>query len=459
MIDTTRIVQFLDTGVSPEHVAGEIDAQLTESGSRRLDLHAGWSIERGEAVHVHVGGTVIAFRAGTAPPDDASLVIAAAHTDSPSLQLKHRSATVRDGMLQVPVEVYGAPIVATWLDRELTVAGKIAVVGDDGATETRLFAPRRPMAIIPNLAIHLNREVNKNLTYNRQEHLKALFPADDGVDGGPSRGDAPVTDARSGDDTERAAGDPSATDGVRMLHRLIAERAGVEPERLIDMELNLVPTATATTIAGTPGLIVSPRIDNLAGCYSVLAGFRESDEEILHSRVAVFYDHEEIGSVTPYGAAGDLTRQTIVRFIHALYGPGDHEAPIVSRSVLVSNDGAHARHPNYADKHDPGYAPTLGGGPVIKKSAVRRYASELAIAAGFERLCKAVDVPVQFLQNRSDIVAGSTIGPAVASRLAIPSVDVGVPMLAMHSVRETASVADIVATARVMQEVYTRGIR
>ncbi|MFP4151723.1 MAG: M18 family aminopeptidase [Alkalispirochaeta sp.] len=462
MNGTSQVVQFFDTGVSAAHVATEIASRLTESGSRRLDPGDAWRIDPGEAVHLHLDGTVIAYRA--AAENETGLVIAAAHTDSPGLHLKHRSAVLRDGMLQIPVEVYGAPILATWTDRELQIVGRIAIDesrqsrGGVRGTETQpapirvtLFATRKPTAIIPNLAIHLNREVNENLTYNRQDHLKVLIPIPE--DALLHRGDG-----SAGVDRSDEWNTPNEHEGSAVPARIIAGILDIDPASIVDMELAVVPVESARVIgAGTSALIVSPRVDNLAGCFTVLEGFRAAAGHDSFGQIAIFFDHEEIGSTTAAGAAGDLTRRTIERLLRGRGFDAEGIDRILARSVLVSNDGAHARHPNYSDKHDAGYAPVLGGGPVVKKSAIRRYATELPVAAWFAAACRSVDVPVQYLQNRSDIVAGSTIGPAVASRLVVPSVDVGIPMLSMHSVRETAALIDITATARVFHELFERG--
>jgi aspartyl aminopeptidase len=448
--DTTRILQFFDAGISASHVATELDTRLREAGSRVLPSGETWSVTPGELVHTRLDGTVVAYRAGTAEENEASLLLAAAHTDSPGLHLKDRSATVVDGLLQVPVEVYGGPILATWLDRELLIVGKIAIRGEAGFPEVRLFSSRRPLAIIPNLAIHLNREVNNKLTYNRQDHLKALIPlSEEETTETPRASDPPGQSDSRGQNGGRAA-----TSGYERFRQEIAVIAGVDPAELLDMELQLVPTGAATRIGG---LVVSPRIDNLGGCVAVLDGLCSASALTRHGQIAVFFDHEEIGSTTAYGAAGDVTRRFVSRVLRGQYGASVDVDAILSRSVLVSNDAAHARHPNYADKHDGGYAPVLGAGPVIKKSAIRRYASELSISAWFAALCSDIGVSVQYLQNRSDIMAGSTIGPAVASRLSVPSVDVGIPMLSMHSIRETAALNDITAMQSVFREIFTRG--
>lgn len=403
--------QYLDTAVTSIHSAIQIEMILKEGGFQDLR-----ESEPHQPVVQRREGSVVAIRPGTAPPEERGLLILAAHTDSPGLQLKHRAAVVEDHFLRVPVEVYGSPIIATWLDHDLTIAGRVAT-----ATEVyRMYIPR-PMGIIPNVAIHLDRTKNDSLTYHRQDQLQVLFGPDAQID-------------------------------ENWLLQRVAEHLEISAADIIDMELNVVPHAPATVME--TGLLTSPRIDNGAGCFSVLQAIRTPPVHQDQTVVAVFYDHEEIGSTSAYGATSAGLPQFLRRYYHRHHREILLE-DILARTVLVSVDAANGRHPNYSSLHDPGYAPRLGAGPVIKKSAVRRYASELSGVAWFAATAAAVDVPVQYLQNRSDIPAGTTIGPLAASQLAIPSVDVGIPILAMHSLRETATVQDVEQLTRVLQNLST----
>jgi aspartyl aminopeptidase len=457
MIETIQqFVRFLDGGVSPFHVSRQIGGILSETGSRELLPGDSWSIARDEMVHVQFGGTVVAFRPGTEPPEDRGIVIGAAHTDSPGLQIKHRSATYVDGVLQVPVEVYGGPIVATWLDRELQLVGQVLVREENDGIRQHAVATRRPIGIIPNLAIHLNREANESLSYNRQDHLQVIVPVDSIEDNEVS--ETGLGRSKKDEATVSVAAQSGRVEGVALFRRFVAKQVGVPEDAIVDMELHVVTSEGASTVGnGDSTLVVSPRIDNLAGCFSVLEGFRRATHK-EHGMVAIFFDHEEIGSATHHGAAGGLTMRSLRRFLHGRHGSTSLEVDrALERSLLVSNDCAHARHPNYANKHDAGYAPLLGGGPVIKKSAIRRYASELSGIGIFANACSRGGFNPQYLQNRSDIAAGSTIGPAVASRLSVESVDVGVPMLSMHSARETVAIKDVAAMATALQYVFEGG--
>jgi aspartyl aminopeptidase len=438
---TSEISTFIDASPTSFHAAVEITRRLEEHGFRRLSLGGDWSVQTGDSVYVESAGTVVAARIGSTSPVDSGVVMVAAHTDSPGLQLKARAAVWAEGLLQIPVEVYGGPILATWLDRDLRIAGRLVVATPGEGTRTVGVVTPEPVAIIPNLTIHYNREVNDKLSYNRQDHLKALVP----VGGSSAEHSSPGTTGNAGDE-----GDPQ-----RALLNLVARAAGVPVENILEEELFLVP-ATASAHVGE--LLVSPRIDNLAGCFTVLAALLSAaaEEAVSHTQMGVFFNHEEIGSATSVGAAGGLLESVLRRLVIAITGAPNDLDRILARSILISNDAAHARHPNYADRHDPGYAPRLGGGPVLKRSAVWRYIGDIDAAGWFAGVSREAEVPLQHLQNRSDLPAGSTIGPAVATRLGIRGLDVGIPMLAMHSSRETAATGDIALMITVLTHAYTR---
>jgi aspartyl aminopeptidase len=417
---SARLLPFLEKNRTSVAAARSIEKTLLEHDFSPFD---GSPLTPGDAVVLRRGGTVFACRVGSGSPEQSGMLIVAAHTDSPGLQLKHRSARFTDGYLHVPVEVYGGAILPTWLDRDLTIAGQLGVVRESPSVVS--VALRRPVAIIPNLAVHLNREINEKVSYNPQDHLQALF--------------GPVDSATR-----------ETVNAVDRFLAILGAEAGVDPREIVDAELNLVPAEGP--VVTEEGMLYSSRIDNLAGCFTVLEGLLGADTRD-HTQVAVFFDHEEIGSVTAYGAAGVATEQFLRRLLRALPSPPTLEA-VLARTVLCSNDAAHARHPNYREKHGEGYSPLLGAGPVIKKSAVRRYASELSVTTWVAKEARRAGIPLQYLQNRSDIPAGSTIGPAIASRLAIQSIDLGIPILAMHSIRETGTLRDIRHLATLVQTLY-----
>jgi aspartyl aminopeptidase len=436
-----ELTAFLDASPTSFHAAGEIARRLDDGGFRRLSRGADWTIRSGDSIYVESSGTVVAARIGTAAPADGGMVMIAAHTDSPGLQLKSRAAAWSDGLLQVPVEVYGGPILATWLDRDLRIAGRLVVSTPGEGVRTIGVVTPEPVAIIPNLAIHYNREVNDKLSYNRQDHLKALVS----VQGASGEHASP----------EKSPDAADVTAPETALLQLVARAAGVSPESVLEEELFLVPAAPAALVGD---LLVSPRIDNLAGCFAVLEALRSAGaaDPVTHTQLAVFFNHEEIGSATSVGAAGGVLESFLRRVLIAITGSPNALDRLLARSILISNDAAHARHPNYPDRHDPGYAPRLGGGPVVKRSAVWRYIGDIDAAGWFAAVSREAGVSLQHLQNRSDIPAGSTIGPAVATRLGVRGLDVGIPMLAMHSSRETAAAADVAVMTKVLTRALTR---
>lgn len=443
-----NVIDFLNDGYTAYHVASQIADHLGAHRFRELDERNAWHVSAGDRVFIRRSGSVLAIRMGTAPASEQALTIVAAHTDSPSLQLKLSSARIENGVARIPVEVYGGPILATWLDREVRVAGIVTYREDDGRISVRRVVTPSAIGIIPNLAIHLNRDVNDGASYNKQEHLAVVVPLantapQDGAHATHSQSDSP-------------AGTPGSNAAARILHE-IGTLCGLDPLRIESAELYAVPATPAAIIGSDERLVAAARIDNLAGSYTTLEAICRAGETD-HTQVAIWFNHEEIGSMTSAGAAGSFLT-SVIRRLYAVHQPGtgtleETIARVLARSVLVSNDGAHALHPNYADKHDAGYAPLLGGGPVVKRSAVWRYVADANVAAWFTARCRSADVPVQQMQNRSDIPAGSTIGPAASAQLGIRGVDIGVPMLAMHSARETMHERDVEFMTRALVAVY-----
>lgn len=413
-------LDFLSASSTAAIAADRIESVLREKSFTRYGESEQWSVSHGNRFFVRRGaGALIAVRVGDESPGTAGFRIAAAHSDSPALKLKPRGAKWKNGGFYVPVEVYGAPIVSTWLDRELILTGRAVVRNGDSLT-VRSFRAGQPGAVIPNLAIHLNREMNKGFEYNAQDHLQVRLAVDR------------TTDAETADDgSEREAGE-------RIIAAEIASLVSCEPEAIVSMDVFVADPSPAVLLADGR-TFVSGRIDNLAGCYSCLAGFLDSPDDRTTKVLAVF-DNEEIGSRTSGGADSGFLESILLR----LTG-GDTTALTRScaRSLLVSNDGAHALHDGFASKYDDSYAPVLGGGVAIKTNASYRYASTSEGLAVTREVAGRADIPLQYLAGRSDMRTGSTIGPFAWSRTGMASVDLGVPMLAMHSIRETARIDDV----------------
>jgi len=353
-------------------------------------------------------GALLAVRLGD-PLAETGATIFVAHTDSPALRVKERAVSWRKGYLAVPTEMYGSPIVSTWLDRELGIAGR-AVMPDGKGVLVDL--PIR--AVVPNLAIHLNRKVNDGYHYNPQDHLVALAGTQASVEKeGPSE----------------------------ELTVMLANAIGVPAADVWEYELHLYDPQPAALVGTDGGLIVAPRVDNLAGSFACLRAFLEA--ETGRTTILVLYNHEEVGSLSGEGAQSAALSNTLERLVLAEGGNAEDAAVAAARSILVSNDVAHALHPSFADKYDPDYAPLLNGGPVLKLSGALKYATTAATAARFRSACEAAGVPMQRLVHRSDMRSGSTAGPISWARTGIPTVDVGVGILAMHSIRETAGTDDL----------------
>jgi aspartyl aminopeptidase len=410
------LATFLDASPTPYHAVAAAVGALEEAGFRHLDLAApGTSLEAGARVYVREAGSLVAVRIGAKPVCEAGFRVVAAHTDSPNLRIKPTPVLRSHGYVRLGVEVYGGVTVATWTDRDLGIAGAVTVRVGEGL-ERRLVDLRRPLCRIPNLAIHLNRTVNdQGLKINNQTGLPAVLMLDDGEEGDP-------------------------------LRQLLAAELGIAvPGDILTWDLMLYDL-TAAAVAGARGeFLHSARLDNLACTHAGLAGLLESvaaDELPDGTAVLAAFDHEEIGSTTVRGARSNLLSEVLdhVRQ-HSPGGPGS-AGQAARRSWLISADMAHAVHPGYADRHDAQHMPKLNAGPVIKQNSNWRYTTEAAGAAMFQLLCEAAEVPYQWFVSRSDLRCGSTVGPFLASQLGMPSLDVGNPMLSMHSAREQCGTAD-----------------
>lgn len=400
------LCDLIDASPSPFHAVAELARRLRTAGFTQLEERDQWSLEAGQAGYViRDGGSIAAFRMGIKPPSDAGFRLVGAHTDSPTYRVRPKPQTSKAGYGQVAVEVYGGPLHYTWLDRDLTVAGRI--VGIDG--QIQLVHPPEPLLRIPSLAIHMNRQLNENgLQLNPQHHLVPMFAA--------------------------------AADEVGLRELVAADR---RPEEVVGWDLVLADTQPSTLGGFNQQFVFAPRQDNLVSCHAGMQALIDAAPTDA-TQVVVCNDHEEVGSRSAEGAAGPFLEDTLRRLVAAT---GDHDPQAAPRamagSVLVSCDSAHAIHPNYADKHDDGHRPRLGGGPVIKTHANQAYATDAKTLAWFARCCADAEVPVQHFTNRADAPSGSTIGPLTATRLGLPTVDIGNSLLSMHSIREQSAAKDL----------------
>ncbi len=402
---------FVDASPSPVHAVAEMVRALRAAGFTGLDERDAWVLAPGDRRYVvRDGSSLIAFRTGSAPVADAGLRLVGAHTDSPTFKVRPRSDVRQVGYRLVGVEPYGGLLAHTWLDRELTVAGRLAVRGADGDVQTLPVAlPGAPLRL-PSLAVHLDRAVREGLTLDPQRHLVPVWGRDHTEPG---------------------------------LVEALAETAGVARDDVVGHDLVLADGQASAATGGDGTWIAAPRLDNLASCWAGVAALLGAAPG-AHTAVLVANDHEEVGSGSAEGARGSFLADVLSRLVTASGDPHPqslHRA--VARSRLVSCDMAHAVHPTRSERHEPSHTPRLGGGPVLKVNAKQSYATDAATGGWFTARCAEAGVPVQSFVTRADLPCGSTIGPLTATRLGLATVDVGAPMLAMHSCRELASAEDV----------------
>lgn len=427
------LLRFIDESPTPYHAVAGAASRLESAGYARLEEGDLWSLAPGDRRYVvRAGGSIAAFEVGSAAPAEAGFRVVGAHTDSPNLRIKPEADVRAHGYHQLAVEPYGGVLLHTWLDRDLSLAGRVTLRNGQG-TETRLVDFERPLLRVPNLAIHLHREINtEGLKINAQRHLAPLLGLGD---------DADFIDL--------------------LCAELGREGAMVERTDVLAWDLMAYDTQPSARSGAKGEFIQGPRLDNLASSHAGLVALLDAGEKGTSgaTRVVVLYDHEEVGSRSTQGAGGTFLEDTLTRIascVGASGGEGDAQtmARAVSNSWLISADMAHAMHPNYADRHEPGHRPKIGAGPVIKTNSNQAYATDAESAGFFASLCDRVDVTPQNFVIRSDLGCGSTIGPISAARVGIRTVDVGNPMLSMHSIREMAGTADVAPMIDVLVEFF-----
>ena len=411
------LLAYIDRSPTPYHAVAETSRRLEGAGYLAAAEEELWELAPGDRRYcVRSEGSLVAFEVGTVSPAQGGFRVVGAHTDSPNLRVKPRPDVSAHGYRQLAVEPYGGVLLHTWLDRDLSLAGRVTLREGDAA-RTLLLDFERPLLRVPNLAIHLQRELrNEGLKLNPQTHLVPLA----GLEDAPPLAELLATELRA---------------------RGLADASSAELLAWDLMTYDVQPS----TVAGLRGeFVLAPRLDNLASCHAGVSALLGAGGGPEFTRVLVLYDHEEVGSRSAQGAGGTLLLSILERVISGFKG-GEPQglARSLARSVLVSADMAHAVHPNHSEKHEPGHRPVLGGGPVLKINANQSYASDAHTSGLFELLCGRAGVECQYFVSRNDVACGSTIGPITAARVGIPTVDVGSPMLSMHSCREMAGSADV----------------
>jgi len=413
------LLAFIDRSPTPYHAVSETERRLHAAGYQRIEESDVWDLAPGSKCFVVRGeGSIAAFQVGEATPAKGGFRIIGAHTDSPNLRLKPISDVAAHGYKQLAVEPYGGVLLHTWLDRDLSLAGRVTIPSSDGARVV-LLDFERPLLRVPNLAIHLNREIKtEGLKLNSQKHLVPVT----GLEDGPKLRELVSTELRA------------------------QEVADVSADAILGMDLMAYDTQPASVSGARGEFIHAARLDNLASCHAAITALVASDDSNppQFTRVVVLYDHEEVGSRSATGAAGPFLSDTLDRVSNSVKG-GEPQGfqRALSNSILISADMAHAVHPNYSERHEAGHRPVIGKGPVIKVNNNQAYASDAVTSGMFVSLCEEKGIDPQYFVTRSDLACGSTIGPITASKLGIRAVDVGNPMLSMHSCREMAGAADV----------------
>lgn len=426
--DCKPLLAFIDESPTPFHAVASVAQALDRAGFQRVAPEQPFGVasakgrSRGYVVR---SGSIVAWDGSSAGLAEHGARILGAHTDSPNLRVKARPNTGAAGFRQLGVEVYGGVLLNSWLDRDLSLAGRVMVRAGGGA-QARLFRHPGPLLRIPQLAIHLDREVNtRGLVLDPQHHLSPVW--------GLGRPDE------------------------RLLQRVLAASLECSPDEILSWDLMLHDVAPSTFSGLERELVCAPRLDNLCSCWSALAALTDTSRTRDGGPLAVMclFDHEEVGSTSERGAQSPLLEYVLERVLGDA-GPGRerfHRA--MAQSLCASIDMAHATHPNYREKHEPEHWIALNAGPVIKINTNMRYATDAESEAAFQLACERAGVPVQKYFHRSNLACGTTIGPLTAARLGVRTVDVGCPQLSMHSIREMCGALDPLYMARALSAFLT----
>ena len=418
-----QLLDFIGRSPTPFHAVKNLRTQLEEAGFECLVEEDDWQIRPGGRYYVvRNGSSIIAFVAGRRPAEETGIRMVGAHTDSPCLKLKPKPEVHAQGYFQLGVEVYGGALLNPWFDRDLSIAGRVVVNDGQGGLGQSLIDLSRPVAVIPSLAIHLDRDANTARKVNPQTDILPLLFLDR---------------AQSVDDF-----------GDCLMAELEKSGGVLSGKRIVDYELFLYDTQPPAVTGLHSEFLSSARLDNLLSCFTGLRALLEAGDE--QSSLLICNDHEEVGSVSACGADGPMLQTLLER----LYPDTGQRTRVLRRSLMISADNAHGIHPNYADRHDGNHGPVLNQGPVLKVNANQRYATNSPSAALFRRFCDRAEVPLQVFVNRTDLGCGSTIGPITSAAIGVQTLDVGVPTFAMHSIREMAGTEDAFNLYRVLNEFY-----
>jgi len=421
------LIDFTYASPSPYQAVRNIKAALLRKGYKQLFRGDSWRLEKGEKYFVTKNSSsIVSFITGTGDVAENGFRIICAHTDAPGLKLKPQPEMIaQNSYLKLNVEVYGGVILSTWLDRPLSMAGRITLRSDNPLKpDVKYMNIRKPLLIIPSLAIHLNRDINENKQYKRQIDMLPLMQLAD-------------------DKFEKKD----------YIKQVIAEHINAEAEEILDFDIFLYEYEKGCLTGAKNEFISSPKMDDLAMVHAGVEALLSVDGAIA-TQVMVCFDNEEVGSQTKQGAGSPFLKDILERVTWAFNDETDAFVRAKANSFGISADMAHAVHPNHPEKHDPVLRPVLNGGPVIKYSAAQKYTTDSVSAGMFTMLCNKVGIPFQQLANHSDMHGGSTLGNVLTRSLDINMTDMGNPMLAMHSVRELGGVIDHYYIKTVFEEFY-----
>ena len=421
------LMRFLDRSVVNFYATDTVRRRLEEEGFTALDPRDSWTIEPGGRYYITKNDSAIfAFVAGE-DGADAGFKIISAHSDSPGFRIKPNCEMICEGgVVKLNTEVYGGPILYTWFDRPLSIAGRVIIRSFDPLNPVhKLVKFDRPLLTIPHLAIHFNRQVNDGNKLSKQKDMLPVLALDY----------------------------DSAKNGKDIILNLVAEELGEYKENILDYDLSLYDTTPACRTGLHGEFITSGRLDDLSMVHAAMTALLDSDNMSM-TRVMAIFDNEETGSGTKQGAASPVLEHLLRRVTNALGGNEETYMRAISNSFMVSADNAHALHPNYPEKQDPTNHPIPGNGPAIKINANCKYMTDADSAAVFRTICERAGVPFQYFVNHSDVAGGSTLGNILTSQIDLRGVDMGAAIWAMHSARETASVADHDYIIRAFTEFY-----
>lgn len=410
--------------LAAKNIAGELE----KAGYKKLDPREPiGNVKAGDKLYVTKNdSSIYAFHIGRQPMAEAGFRMICAHCDSPTFRIKPNAEMLCEGgIVKLNTEVYGGPIMSTWFDRPLTIAGRVIVRGNNALNpQTLLLHVKRPLLQISNLAIHFNRQVNDGVKLSKQKDMLPIL----GI---------------INNELEKG----------NLLMNIICGELSIKPTDVLDFDLYLADATPACTFGVHDEFLSSGRLDDLSMCFAGLEAMIDTDTTDATKVLAIF-DNEETGSQTKQGAGSPFLAMMLQRIAQAQSGSAEAWYQAIERAFMISADNAHAWHPNYSEKYDPTNHPVLGGGPVIKFNAAQKYASDAVSAAVFAEICREAEVPCQRFVNHSDVAGGSTLGNILASSIPLRGVDMGNAILAMHSCRETGSVADHLYTVKAFTQFF-----